>query len=193
MSALPKQGLSADEKMVGWSLNRNLLVNHGLIRSLQYDNVWIFNLRLGLLALLFNILSRVDHIISFSFLPYNKTYNGYHCYMIHPKQWQMDHTSDLMMMMIIRWSACIITISIREMGKLNTHSPIYCIIKRWFKNWPYLRNTLDGMYLTSILEFQYLHIRLHYDDDEVVWCAMECVHQAINHYTIMCAHLKTAR
>ena len=37
-----------------------------------------------------------------------------------PKQWQMGHTSDLMM--IIRSNTGILTIVIREMGKLNTHS-----------------------------------------------------------------------
>ena len=35
------------------------------------------------------------------------------------------------------------------MGKLNTHSPIYCMKDNW-ENWLNLRHTLDRMYLTSI-------------------------------------------
>ena len=41
----------------------------------------------------------------------------------NPKQWIIVHTSDLMMMII--QSISIIT---RGMGKLKTHSPIYCIM-----------------------------------------------------------------
>ena len=54
------------------------------------------------------------------------------------KQWQMGHASDLMM--IIRSSTCIRTIIIREMGKLYTHSRIYCIKDNW-DNWPNVRLT----------------------------------------------------
>ena len=40
-----------------------------------------------------------------------------------PKQWQIDHASDFMM--IIKYSTHILTIIISEMGKLNTHEAIY--------------------------------------------------------------------
>ena len=42
----------------------------------------------------------------------------------NPKPWQMGHTSDLMM--ILKRSTHILTIIIRELGKLNIHSSIYC-------------------------------------------------------------------
>ena len=45
------------------------------------------------------------------------------------------------------------------MGKLNTHSLVYCIKYNW-ENWPNRRPT-------SVLE--YLQIGLQNDDDEVVW------------------------
>ena len=82
-----------------------------------------------------------------------------------PKQWQMGHISDLMM--IIRLSERILTIIIREMGKLNTHSPIYCTKYNW-ENWLNLRHTLDKMYLANILDVQYLQIRPHNDENDVV-------------------------
>ena len=59
----------------------------------------------------------------------------------NPKQCQMGHTSDLMM--ITRPSTCILKI-IRDIDKLNTHKPIYCIKDNW-KNWLNLRHTLDRM------------------------------------------------
>ena len=59
----------------------------------------------------------------------------------NPKLWQMGHTSDLMM--IIRWSTRIRTIMIKQMGMLNTHSPIYCMKDNW-DNWLNLRHTLEN-------------------------------------------------
>ena len=44
----------------------------------------------------------------------------------NPKQWVIAHTSDLMM--IIRQSIYIFSIITREMGKLKTYSPTYCIM-----------------------------------------------------------------
>ena len=80
----------------------------------------------------------------------------------NPTQWQMGHISDLVM--LIRQSTRIFTIVIR--GKLKTRSPIH-----WLKdNWHNLRQTLDRMYLTSISKVQYFQIRLHNDDNGVVWC-----------------------
>ena len=66
----------------------------------------------------------------------------------NPKQWVIVHTSDLMM--IIRQSIYIISIITREMGKLKTHSPTYCIMDNW-ENMPYLNHTLDKIYLTGLL------------------------------------------
>ena len=43
----------------------------------------------------------------------------------NPKQWIIVHSSDLMM--IIRQSIYILSIITKEMGKLKTHSPLYCI------------------------------------------------------------------
>ena len=47
----------------------------------------------------------------------------------NPKQWVMVHTSDLMMM--IRQSMYILSIIIKEMGKLKTDSLTYCIMDNW--------------------------------------------------------------
>ena len=70
------------------------------------------------------------------------------------KQWQMGHTSDLMM---LRWSTYILTIIIREMGKLNTHDPVYCMKDTW-ENWLILRHKLDRMYLINISYVQHFQI-----------------------------------
>ena len=45
-----------------------------------------------------------------------------------PKQWIMVHTSDWIM--IIRQSIYILPVITREMGKLKTHSPTYCILEK---------------------------------------------------------------
>ena len=45
------------------------------------------------------------------------------------KQWVIIHTSDSMM--IVRQSIYILSIITREMGKLKTHSPTYCIMDNW--------------------------------------------------------------
>ena len=60
----------------------------------------------------------------------------------NPEQWVRLHNSDLMM--IIRQSIYIISIITRKMGKLKTHSPIYCMIYNW-ENMLYLTH----LYLTS--------------------------------------------
>ena len=55
------------------------------------------------------------------------------------------------------------------MGQMSTYSPIYNMedtSENWLKSW----HTLDRMCLTSILEVQYLHKRLHNDDNESVMC-----------------------
>ena len=46
-----------------------------------------------------------------------------------PKQWVIVHTSDLMMM--IKQSRYIVSITTRKIGKLKTHSPTYCIMDNW--------------------------------------------------------------
>ena len=56
---------------------------------------------------------------------------------------------------------------IRWMWKVNTQSPIYCMKDNW-ENWLNLRHTRNKMYLTSVLEVQYLQIRLHNDANGVV-------------------------
>ena len=67
----------------------------------------------------------------------------------NPKQWVIVHASDLIM--IIRQSIYIISIIIKEMGKLKTHSPTYCIMDNW-ENMLNLTRTLDKLYLT--IKFQ---------------------------------------
>ena len=47
----------------------------------------------------------------------------------NPKQWVIVHTSDLMM--IIRQSMYILFIITKEMRKLKTRSPTYCIMDNW--------------------------------------------------------------
>ena len=66
----------------------------------------------------------------------------------NPKQWVKVHTSDLIM--IIRQSIYIISIITREMGKLKTNSPTYCIMDNG-ENMLNLTHTLDKIYLTGIL------------------------------------------
>ena len=56
------------------------------------------------------------------------------------KQWHISHSSDLIM--IIRSSIRILTIIIKEMGKLSTQSPIYCMTGNW-EIWLHLRCTLE--------------------------------------------------
>ena len=65
-----------------------------------------------------------------------------------PKKWVIVHTSDLMM--IIRQSICILSTITREMGKLKTHSPTYCMMDNW-ENMRNLTHTLGKIYLTGIL------------------------------------------
>ena len=66
----------------------------------------------------------------------------------NPKQWVIVHTSYLMM--IIRQSIYILSIITREMGKLKTYSPTYCI-KDNGEDMLNLTHTLDKIYLTGIL------------------------------------------
>ena len=72
------------------------------------------------------------------------------------KQRVIVHTSDLMM--LIRQSMYILSIITKEMGKLKTHSPTYCIMDNW-ENMPNLTHTLDKLYLTGILLVQCLKIK----------------------------------
>ena len=48
---------------------------------------------------------------------------------------------------------------------------LYCTKGNW-NNWLTLRHTFNRMLLTSSLEVQYIHIRLHNDDNELVQCAI---------------------
>ena len=50
------------------------------------------------------------------------------------------------------------------MGKLKTHSPIYCIMDNW-ENMLNLTHTLDKIYLTGILSVHCLQKSLHNDDN----------------------------
>ena len=74
----------------------------------------------------------------------------------NPKQWIIVHTSNLMMMII--QSMHILSIITKEMGKLKTHSPTYCIMDNW-ENMLNLTHTLDKLYLTGILYVQCLQIK----------------------------------
>ena len=64
----------------------------------------------------------------------------------NPNQWLMVHTSDLMM--VTRSNAHILTIIIKEIGNLKTHSPVYYIKDNW-ENW---LNLGISIYLLCILE-----------------------------------------
>ena len=72
----------------------------------------------------------------------------------NPKQWMIVHTSNLMM--IIRQSIYIISIITREMGKLKTHSTIYCIIDNWENmpqftaHWHTRQNISDRHFISSL-------------------------------------------
>ena len=61
-----------------------------------------------------------------------------------PWQWLMINISDLMMT-----STSFLIIIPREMGKLQTHSPIYWMNGNW-EIWLSLRHTLNRIYITSI-------------------------------------------
>ena len=71
----------------------------------------------------------------------------------NPKQWVIVHTSDLMM--IIRQSIYILSIITREMGKLKTHSPTYCIMDNW-ENMPDLTHTHGDMQCCWPITFGYI-------------------------------------
>ena len=58
----------------------------------------------------------------------------------NPKQWMIVHTSDLIM--IMRQGVYILSIITRGIGKLKTHSPIYCLMDKW-ENMLNLTHTLD--------------------------------------------------
>ena len=65
----------------------------------------------------------------------------------------------------------------KGMGKLKTHSPIYCIMDNW-ENMLNLTHTLDKTYLTGILEVQCLQISLHNDDNEMMWSTNKRIRSA---------------
>ena len=94
------------------------------------------------------------------------------------KQWQIGHSSDLMMIIRYTYKYTYSLNHHKRMGKPNTHSPIYCM-KYYWKNWFNVRQSLDRMYLTSILDVQYLQTHRHNDANEVVQCANKlllCLH-----------------
>ena len=62
----------------------------------------------------------------------------------------------------------------REMGKLKTYSPTYCIMDNGEKMLN-LTHRLDKIYMTGILEVQCLQISLHHDDNEMVYCTIKRV------------------
>ena len=63
----------------------------------------------------------------------------------------------------------ILTIIIRQLGKLKRRSPIFWMKHNW-KHWLYLRRTLNSRYMTRILEVQSRQISLN-DDNKIVKCA----------------------
>ena len=89
--------------------------------------------------------------------------NLYNSLMTWLKQWLMVYISDLMMM--IRRSTKILKITKREVGKLNTHSTIYCIkiIERIDLIFRY---AVDRICLTSNLLIKCFHTSGHDDDNE---------------------------
>ena len=86
---------------------------------------------------------------------YNKNIERYTSHTIvswpNPKQWVIVHTLDLMMM--IRQNLDILSIIKREMGKLKTHSPTYCIMDNWEKMLN-LAHTPDKIYRIMISTLQ---------------------------------------
>ena len=58
------------------------------------------------------------------------------------QHWQMLHTYDLIT--ITWWNTRILSIITREMGKLNTLSPIYCMKYSW-ENWLNLKHIINRM------------------------------------------------
>ena len=81
----------------------------------------------------------------------------------NPKYWLIVYTSNLIM--IMRESTHILTVTTREMYKLKTHSLIYCIKDDW-KNWLNLRHIFDEIHITSIGYVPCLQISLRNDDNE---------------------------
>ena len=68
------------------------------------------------------------------------------------KQWVIVHTYDLMMII----SQSIYSLHHhKDISKMKTHSPIYCITDNW-ENMLNLTHTLNKIYLTGILEVQCL-------------------------------------
>ena len=68
----------------------------------------------------------------------------------------------------------------REMGKLKTYSPTYCIMDDE-ENIPNLTHTLDKIYPTGIFLIRCLQISLHNDDNdynEMVYCTNKRVRSA---------------
>ena len=92
-----------------------------------------------------------------------------HIAVLHdPERFQMGHTSNFMM--TLRYGTHILQLFTREMGKLNTHSPIHFQTEKKRQLTSSWKHTCDRKYLTIILEFQYLKIGLHSDDNGVVKC-----------------------
>ena len=81
----------------------------------------------------------------------------------NPKLWQMVHTSDLIV--IIRYGRRIIKTNLREMTKLNTHNPIYCIAPfLWTNGWisiEYCLKTFFWLKGNAISSLNSLSIFLH--------------------------------
>ena len=97
----------------------------------------------------------------------------------NPKQWATVHTSDLTM--IVKQSIYILyilSIITREMSKLKTHSPTYCIMDKW-ENMPYLTHTLDKIYLTGILWVQCHQISLH-NETNTILKPNHCTHHKLH-------------
>ena len=155
-------------------------------RGLKYD---IFNNLLILKSIRSAITEHIDAIIGWCYLIYS-TIKWHACIKVEkgtqritvlhdPKQFQMGHTSNFMM--TLRYGTHILKLFTREMGKLNTHSPIHFQTEKR-ENWLHLKNTLVTE--SIIFEFQYLQIGLHKDDTGVVECAWKRIwpscHKVLN-------------
>ena len=144
-------------------------------KGLKYD---IFNNFLFLTSIWSAITEYVYAIIGWHYLIYSKikwharvkVEKGSQCITVlhDPEQFQLGHTSNFIM--TLRCGLHILKLFTREMGKLNTHSPIHFQTEKKRELTSSWTHTCDRKYLTTILEFQYLQIGLHSDDD-VVKCA----------------------
>ena len=156
---LSDNALSCMFSFTNWSRNKMTYISRSNLQRHFLDEICEFHwnvLRKAQMAIKQNCsdngLAPINHCLSQLWSSsFNKNMEIHTAHTIislpNHKQWKMGHASDLMV--IMRWSTHILTKVIR-MGKLNTHSLIYCMKNNW-ENWFNLGHTLDRMYLTSII------------------------------------------